>query len=639
MAKPKFDPSKPFEPEGGKPRFDPAKPFEPEGAGPQEAPGPRTSGTEAFASGLGQSALGLGDELGGLGQAELQALAGAYRAIGGKGDWKDVIPEALKTYRNARDENRMIDKAAKEQHPAAYYTGLAGGTIATAPLLPGIAPLKGAGLGGRLVAGALTGMGQGAAYGAGMSDADLTKGEVDRFAVDTLGGGLIGAAASPVGVGIAKGAGFIGRKALGGVAEALGPLVRPSAAAQALEAKGVQGLTIGQMAPNSTLAQLEEAGQSLPVVGNILKGQREAGREAWQQAVLREARAPVVPGAQAGDAAEQLSKAYGDFGSVYDSVGSHPAQPVLPTRTGLKSIADAFKEAAEDPSIYATDSDVNAAKRFLANQASLLTAQQSAPGAAAAPLRASVLINVRQNIRGAIREALQRQDYTAAKLLGNAEGAVTDSLEFQLPKDALGALRAADSQYGQHKVVSDAVRRAGDATSGFSPANLSAAVKSSTEAGRYARGAGGDLRDLAQAGRESLDVRIPPTGARLVALTGLPGVSHLLGGAAAVANTAPVKQALLRGIAPGASAALRAASVRAPAAAAEVAPATWNASTSHISIPDIIRRNPQALGAFANYFKPDAPDEDNQLTAYVLTRTNPKFADHMRKLSGEPPGE
>ncbi len=155
---------------------------------------------------------------------------------------------------------------------------------------------------------------------------------------------------------------------------------------------------------------------------------------------------------------------------------------------------------------------------------------------------AAAILKARENIRAEIARRVRSGDETGAQLLRNAEGALTSRLEEGLAGKSADALRATDAQYGRYKVVEDAVRRGGDQPGGFTPAQLSQAVRASTQKGAYARGGGGALRDLAAAGRESLDTRIPPTGARLLNIGGaLP---------AWLANTGTGKATLLGETAP-----------------------------------------------------------------------------------------
>jgi hypothetical protein len=119
---------------------------------------------EAIGSGVIQGAtLGFSDELEGV----------ARRA-------KDVLlGRTGKTYSEYRNESRAMDAGTREAHPVAYGAGEVGGGLATM-LIPGAAVGAGAGAGRAAVNAAKVG----AVAGAGNSEADLTEGEVGKFAKD-----------------------------------------------------------------------------------------------------------------------------------------------------------------------------------------------------------------------------------------------------------------------------------------------------------------------------------------------------------------------------------------------------------------------------------------------------------------------
>lgn len=89
-----------------------------------------------------------------------------------------LVPD--KTYQQARDEARANNEEAAEVNPKSYYGGMIGVNVPldAAKLVPGL----GNGLGAV----------EGAAYGLGASNADLTKGEFGRAAVDTGTGAAVG---------------------------------------------------------------------------------------------------------------------------------------------------------------------------------------------------------------------------------------------------------------------------------------------------------------------------------------------------------------------------------------------------------------------------------------------------------------
>jgi hypothetical protein len=161
-----------------------------------EKPGIFTAGLAGAKQGL---TFGFADELGGGEQAALALLArhapGVANALGIETRHSEELNPS-QIYRAGRDENRAEDKEARDAHGRAYLVGnLVGGALAP---VPGAGVAKGASLGTRVLAGAKSAAIGGGIAGLGNSDADLTKGEFGKAALDTaIGaglGGLIGGA-------------------------------------------------------------------------------------------------------------------------------------------------------------------------------------------------------------------------------------------------------------------------------------------------------------------------------------------------------------------------------------------------------------------------------------------------------------
>jgi hypothetical protein len=177
-SKPKFNPDQPFQvAEPSKPKFDPNADFTPV---EQE---PNTSMLEAAKTfGLEGASFGLDDELGG-------ALEAAGQFAGVKGLGAPTISETelqspvgfdyeklLNAYQTARDRRRNIKEQQRTDRPGTALAANIVGGVATGLKLPMNLPSLAA---------------QGAASSAGMSEADLTQGDVGQFALDTgLGAGL-----------------------------------------------------------------------------------------------------------------------------------------------------------------------------------------------------------------------------------------------------------------------------------------------------------------------------------------------------------------------------------------------------------------------------------------------------------------
>lgn len=226
----------------------------------QAAPGgPRVSVPGAVAAGVGQGALGFGDEVGALIQADLAGAGGLWDALQGKRSVGEAIGGALDTYRGARGENRQIRDAAWEQQPWAYGPGYGAGTVASMALPLGhLAGLvrKGPGLMRMAGRGLLGGFEQGAAAAVGGSDADLASGNLGGLLRDVgaggLGGAAFGGALAPVAKLAEKVAPQVGQFAYRRAVKAAGPMLKDVRALQRggrLESVGKKLLEMG-LIPN-----------------------------------------------------------------------------------------------------------------------------------------------------------------------------------------------------------------------------------------------------------------------------------------------------------------------------------------------------------------------------------------------------
>lgn len=177
MAKPAFDPTKPFETVGEKPAFDPSKPFE--ALSPLEV-NPVAGAVTSAARG---ATLGLWDK----GNAAIDATVEG--ALGFPGTWSE-------RYESGLGHNRAVADANKAANPGLMMGAEIAGAVASP--IPGGTAAKGAGYATRVGRSVLQGVGMGGVYGYGTSRAKDAQGVV----ADTALGGLVGGAAGAVGEGI-----------------------------------------------------------------------------------------------------------------------------------------------------------------------------------------------------------------------------------------------------------------------------------------------------------------------------------------------------------------------------------------------------------------------------------------------------
>lgn len=298
-----------------------------------EAPkkGPQVSKWQALLSGVGQAAGGFGDELGALGQAELAGLTGLVDVARGKTSLRELPGEVAGTYRAARSENRQLDEASREQHPLPFYGGMAGGILASAPAMPSMAVAKGAGFGSRLLANALTGTAQGGLYGAGASEADLTKDELGKFAKDVGRSAAVGGVTS--GVLGAAGAGLraIRGRAVKGAKEAAAAEeeVQRRLAEKAIKSK--QG---------EYRSSIQSASRDIEVLERAAQGSDDVAQKAraWLQSPEAEAVRAQVATSKLGTAPERIA----EMGTLREQLGQLVAGK-------QDNIATQTAEALKDP--------------------------------------------------------------------------------------------------------------------------------------------------------------------------------------------------------------------------------------------------------------------------------------------------
>lgn len=189
----------------------------------QDGPRPPTEGQSAIRGAIGGYTAGFDDEIvGGIG------AAGRVAGVKNLGSWKPFDAnshlefdrptlnpsEIVDAYRENLDATRDEQRLDLQTNPKSTLGGNLAGAILSPAGKVGAAG-KGASLGRASIGAGI----QGAIYGAGASDSDLTRGEVGQFAKDTAIGGATGAIVPPalVGAGFAakkgaQAAGFAGKK-------------------------------------------------------------------------------------------------------------------------------------------------------------------------------------------------------------------------------------------------------------------------------------------------------------------------------------------------------------------------------------------------------------------------------------------
>lgn len=186
---------------------------------------PKASEAKSLLGGLLQgSTLDFGDEiLGGVGKLLLPKsnvkLGSAFRNQNGdSAEMQNFKRAAMReeaarptNYELSRDLVREDLEAARQANPGVFTAGQLGGGLLTMPLGGQATGLK-----ALTKTGALLGVGS----GLGSSDADLTRGEFDKAAVDAALGGVLGAGAAAAGVGLGEAGKWVAGKAARGLTKA-----------------------------------------------------------------------------------------------------------------------------------------------------------------------------------------------------------------------------------------------------------------------------------------------------------------------------------------------------------------------------------------------------------------------------------
>lgn len=541
------------------------------------------------------------DELSGvLGQQA--ALSKAMRAGTGS-------PDLEAAYESGRGAFREAEEGFRAESPKTAFALTALGGLA-APAPGAMSPSFGTRAAGATAMGALAGGGMAeeaedipftAAVGAPLGFAGQAVGELAGEGVDW--------ATSLLGRGIQR----FGKG-----------LVQPSPAAQTLQRAGVDELTIGQMAPKSFLAQMEEASTSVGGVGPAIKGQRDAAMRGVQQAALRESLPPGVVDVPAGsNLGSQVAAIDAAFDTAYSAAKGHLVAP----RDVQRALG-----AIDDPTVYADDALREKAARWLSNRMTALRLTEDGS------VLSDDVLRLRSDIRSLARNT---QNPEERALLKGAEERVTDALNASMPAEVQQTLAATDRQYSKFRTVADAVWKAGDQPEGFTTKQLSGAIRSNTPERVYQRG-GGPLRELAGAAEESIGAKVPMTGARLLATVPTP---YVTGPLSYLANMPGPKRALL-GQTPlqqriQSSGALRSLAARGDtatlvggAAGASMARAAGPSSQGDM-LESLTRDNPEALGPYADQLQRASAGGTLALVHWNLQQTDPQYRAMLEALRKE----
>jgi hypothetical protein len=298
--------------------------------------------------------------------------------------------------------------------------------------------------------------------------------------------------------------------ALGANQALVGKLVnglKRTPSAQTLLNEGVS-LTPGQMNPPGMLNTAEELMAKMHVPG--VESARDAAEHQTQAVIIGKGAAPGAPPIKpSGNISDMLQQAYDSYAPLYDQAKGYPVSPQIMRTTGPNvPLADTFKAAASAPGV--PKSLQQSENAWLQDRLTQLPKNADSAD----------LLQLRSDIRQRARMANLKTDTDSghvANINSRAEQGVTAALNSQLPPAPLQALASADSNYGNYKIIENAVAKSKDNLAGLTPQKLSQAIYDAVPDGAYARGAGGPLRNLAKAGTDTFQTTVPLTGASLTA--------------------------------------------------------------------------------------------------------------------------
>lgn len=227
----------------------------------------------------------------------------------------------------------------------------------------------------------------------------------------------------------------------------------------------------------------------------------------WEKNVIEKVAAPGTA-ITLSSPQQMLKQAKKSFGPIYESFEGFPVRPKVELGDKDLSFEEVFKLSVQDETVLASDSERKMAEGILKDELSRIKTSNVDKDPT---VDSKKLLFLRQQLRDRISDlsaSRKRGSHITARILGNAEGAITRSLEQQLPPEALDSLQQIDAQHKVYRIVEQAVLTAGDKP--LSAEAVGRAVRQLSPRGSE------DLRKAARAGRDVASVLGDPRAARLL---------------------------------------------------------------------------------------------------------------------------
>jgi hypothetical protein len=316
---------------------------------------------------------------------------------------------------------------------------------------------------------------------------------------------------------------------LGTIGSAIAPKVQPQA--RQLQKEGIS-LTPGA-AFGGQIQAVEQAAESLPVAGQLVKSARQQSFEEFNKAAFNRALKELDTGVTVPKdlpLREAADFTYGQISTKYNEI--YPKVSLKYNNTIEKQFNALGKKYSE------ANLGKDAADQF---QSQLNSIKKRLEGN---KLSGGQVKALKEDLR--MMTDAYKGSVGSEKLLGNAlndlENSIMLSLRNQNPEYA-SQLKKADTAYANYKRVESAAAAAKGAEGAFTPAQLETAIKQGGTKSQYARGKA-LMQDLSNPAYDVLGNKIPDSGtANRLALSGL-----LTGAAHYIEPTAAVPTALASGL-------------------------------------------------------------------------------------------
>jgi len=290
-----------------------------------------------------------------------------------------------------------------------------------------------------------------------------------------------------------------------------------SPAAKRLRELKVEGMTGGHLSPQSTVAQIEQVAESGPY-GAVIRNRRQVLPLNLQQRELQEAYPPgfqskLPPGASVFD---QLRELRGEFRNRYNQLLD--TQPV--PKNQIQS--DLMKHAYGPTKFSLTPSQRKLAVDIITDQAAQLDDNNSM----------RTLASIKSGLQEEER-SLARTDPRLAKHIGDAvkiaDSHIESAMKADVNPEAYAQYKELGKAYRNFTVLNKAVPPRAMATNMvLTPDAVSRSLYRNMTPSQYARGEGGVLRELAEAGKQVLSERPgTKTGASLNLMSSIPNIGPL----------------------------------------------------------------------------------------------------------------